>query len=146
MISVMKRFGFTFIAATLLIVGALGAEQAAPKADGHRMITDPKVYIPLREQMTTMEMKFVDVQIMAAEDKIDFKALQKALDQMKTASKKIQAINPSDSLTEPLQKLSGQIDGLQHDTKRKDRAMLKGHLDLVFETCFKCHQAHAPLM
>jgi len=132
--------------AVFLLDSSLDAKEAILKKTHHRAITDPEVYIPLREEMTRMEMKFVDIQIMAAEDKIDFKAVQKALDQMETASKKIRAVNPSDTLTEPLQKLSDQIDGLQRNAKGKDRTALKGNLDLLFETCFKCHQAHAPLM
>jgi hypothetical protein len=159
MISVMKKRGFLIMMVLLIGVGLSASEKVAEKvaprsAEGspaaeaarHPAITDPNVYIPLREGMTTMEMRFVDLQIMAAEDKVDFKAVQKALEQMETASKKIRKVNPSDALVEPLQKLSDQIGGLQRDARRKDRAALKGNLDRLFETCFKCHQAHAPLM
>lgn len=149
MITFMKKTGL-WVAVSLLAAAALGAREkaASPPADPswHPAITDPKVYIPLREEMTAMEMRFVDVQIMAAEDKVDFKAVQKALEEMETASKKIRKINPSDVLREPLEKLGSQLEGLQRNARRKDLAALKGNLDLLFQTCFKCHQSHAPLM
>lgn len=112
----------------------------------HSSITDPKVYIPLREQMTSMEIKFVDVQIMAAADEVDFKAIQKALAEMEASSKKIRQINPSEAIRDPLEKLTSQLQDLQRSAKRKDLTLLKGRLDGLFASCFKCHQTHAPLM
>jgi cytochrome c556 len=135
----MKRTG-TIAAAVLLAAGAL---YAAPL---HPEIKDPAVYIPLREEMTRMEMRFVDAQILAAEDKVDFRAVQRALDEMERASRKIHKVITDGGLQESLQKLGTQIDGLQRDARRRDRNALKGDLDRLFETCFKCHQTHAPMM
>lgn len=141
----MKRLAVTSAVAVLLLAGGLAAKEEAPKT-GHPRITDPEVYIPLREEMTRMEMKFVDLQIMAAGDQVDYKAVQAAIDKMEAAAKKIRAVNPSETLREPLEKLSSQIEGLGRDARRKDRVALKADLDRMFETCFKCHQTHAPLM
>jgi hypothetical protein len=155
---IMKRMVF-LSAALLLIAGGLVASEKAGKstprsAEGspaaeaarHPEVTDPKVYIPWREQMTHMEMRFVDLQIMTAQDEVDFKSVQKAVQDMEAASKKIRAINPSEALRDPLEKLGNQLQGMQRDARRKDLPALKGGLDRLFETCFKCHQAHAPLM
>jgi cytochrome c556 len=136
----MKTTG-TIAAAVLLAAAALSAAPLHPE------IKDPAVYIPLREEMTRMEMKFVEVQILAAEDKVNFRAVQKALDEMELASKKIRKVMPGGGgLQEALQKLGSQLDGLQRDSRRRDLNALKGNLDRLFETCFKCHQTHAPMM
>lgn len=140
----MKKLLFAAAATLLLAAGGLYAKEEMTAR--HAPITDPKVYIPLREEMNHMEMRFVDVQIMAAEEKVDFKAMQKALAEMEQASKKIRSINPNEALTEPLEKLGDQLKGLQRDARRKDLSSLKGNLDRLFQTCFKCHQAHAPMM
>src|SRR5262249_32706626 len=99
-----------------------------------------------REQMTRMEMKFVDVQILAAGDKVDYEAIRRSLEQMEDAAARIKKVNPSDALVEPLKKLTDQLATLKKDARSKHLDALKGHMDLVFETCFKCHQAHAPIM
>jgi hypothetical protein len=145
MIFLMNKW--SFLACAVLLAGsAIAAEKAVQKeAPAHLSITDPKVYIPLREGMTALEMRFVDLQIMAVEDKVDYKAVKKALEDMEASTRKVRRVNPSQALNEPLEKLAGQIDGLQRDARRKDLAALKGNLDLLFQTCFKCHQAHAPL-
>jgi len=145
MISVMKKR--LFLAFAVLLAGSAVAAEKVAKTDApiHPSITDPEIYIPLREGMTALEMRFVDLQIMATEDKVDYKAVKKALDDMEASSKKIRKVNPSEALREPLEKLGAQLDGLQRDAKRRDLAALKGNLDLLFQTCFKCHQAHAPL-
>lgn len=128
-----------------LLMTLTGAVVGAAET-GHAKITDPNIYIPLRENMTEMELKFVDIQILSAADAIDFKAIQKGLDQMEAAAKKIRSINPKENMREPLAKLSDQLGSLKRDVRRKDAASLKANLDRLFETCFKCHQAHAPLM
>lgn len=133
----------------ILVVSALCAAAAVTAKENtkvHDKITDPKVYIPLREEMTAMEMKFVDIQILAASDKIDYKAIQKGLEEMEASSKKIRAINPKETLREPLEKLTSQLSGLQRSARKKDKETLKANLDGLFETCFKCHQSHAPMM
>lgn len=139
MITVVKATRLT-LAAALLFGGTLIASPLHPQ------IKDPEVYIPLREEMTHLEMRFVDVQLMSASDKIDFRAVLKALDEMETAAKKIRKVIPDGGLQGALQELSSQIDGLQRDSRRRDRAALKADLDRLFETCFKCHQTHAPMM
>ncbi|HSA59104.1 MAG TPA: hypothetical protein VLJ37_05405 [bacterium] len=128
------------LAAALLFGGALTASPPEPR------IKDPEVYIPLREEMTRLEMRFVDIQLLSASDKVDFRVVLKALDEMEAAGNKIRKVMPDGGLQDALKQLSSQIDGLQRDSRRRDRAALKGDLDRLFETCFKCHQTHAPMM
>jgi len=140
----MKKFTsrFVLLIAFLWVIPSTAEE----KAVAHSGITDPKIYIPLREEMTHMEIKFVELEMLAATKPLDYAAIEASLQTMTESSKKIRSVNQSEVLKEPLKNLTEQLTLLKKDVRGRDAETIKNHLDRLYQTCFRCHETHVPKM
>jgi len=112
----------------------------------HDSITDPEVYIPLREEMTHMEIRFVELELLTASQPIDYAAIETSLKKMAASSKKIREVNRNEVLKESLKNLADQVTLLEKEIHGKDAKTIRKRLDRLYQNCFRCHETHAPRM
>ncbi len=138
-----KTFLFLFVSGAVL-AAALGLEARLEKT--HAQATDPQTVLKLRDKMTDMETRFLELQILIKSSHVDFDKVGVALTEFQRTAEGIQKVNPEKALDKPLQDLAGQISGLQKYVKRQDPISLRSGIDGLYDSCFKCHSTHAPLM
>ena len=134
------------VLAVVISLCLLGAILQAKAGKPHGRFKDPKVYIPLREEMTRMEMGYVNLEMLSSGDTIKDEEIIVSIEKMQDALGKIQKINPDERLTEALGKLSQQLTDLKRQKPSQNPKLFKLGLDQMFQTCFRCHSQHAPLM
>jgi hypothetical protein len=98
----------------------------------------------LRQNMTLMEGRYINLQILTNSNGVNYDRILKSLDQMQVYAGKIRLINTNKDLDRPLVDLDKQIGSLKKYAVQQNPIRLRKGIDNLYSTCFRCHEAHAP--
>ncbi len=136
-----KTILFSLLVGSLFALPMTGAQG---RQKGHPEGSSVEATVPLREAMTRMEAQYLKLAILSSESAMDYNALREGLDNMQSAAQRARKINTNQALDQPLKDLSGRVSRLNRFLEKQDPIRLKKGIDGLYDSCFRCHEAHAP--
>lgn len=110
----------------------------------HSQINNPMLVMQLHQQMDFLRNKFGQLEDDYSQDVIDYARVAEAVKQMDATRMTIRKIVPDKEWTDPLLGLSRGLRSIQKAAEEEDSKILRGALDNLYNSCFRCHSANAP--